>query len=75
MIPFTKPAIKVWPYYDAPKNIRDAVCSDDCDYIAVVPAYLKDKWIHWLEVPHFACYEVKQYPLANGDMIYAGYHS
>ena len=67
--------IKVWPYEKAPANIKTHVDPDDCDWVALVPKSLRDKYIGWLECTHFGCCSIDKCVLEDGSVIYSGYHS
>lgn len=71
------PSIVVYEFHKAPKELRELSNNGgDEDWIAVVPAALKSKWIPWLETGSaFGCCQVYEYPLASGDEVRIGCHA
>lgn len=62
-------AIIVWPFGEAPETYR--ALSDnggDEDWLAFVPDSLKNKYLPWLEQPHFGVCDVSVYPIAGGEI-------
>ena len=45
-----KEPIKIWSFYDAPKELQElSLNGGDEDWIAIIPDYLKDEWLPWME--------------------------
>ena len=70
-------AILVWQFRDAPARYRDqSTHGGDEDWLAVVPPYLKDEWISWLESGgRFGCCSVSKQPQPDGSILYIGAHA
>ena len=72
-----KPAIKIWRFEDAPKELRDQ-CDDggDEDWLALIPKPLACAYIGFLdEGTAFGCCCVEVHKLKNGDEIRVGKHA
>ena len=69
--------ILVWSFYDAPKELQDlSNHGGDEDWLALVPPYLADSHIGWLEAGgQFGCYRVSSNRLEDGSIVYIGAHS
>ena len=71
--------IKVWPFYAAPTELQTLSNNGgDEDWIAVVPAPMKDAWIGWLEsngYGHFGVCSTERIDAPDGSVVYIGSHS
>ena len=71
-----KPAITVWRFCDAPPELRGLSWhSGDEDWLAVVPPYLKDEWIPWLDTGSFGRCNVSKHEREDGSTVYIGTHA
>lgn len=63
-------AITVWRFEDAPEAFRNL--SDhggDEDWLAYLPSAFEDRYILWLEAPHFGCYSASRHPVWGGEVV------
>lgn len=69
--------IHVWPFYDAPKALRDlSPHGGDEDWLALVPRKMSEEmWIGWLDTgtPFGVC-DVSTHEVAEG-VVYIGAHA
>lgn len=72
-----KDPILVYAYDDAPIEYTAVAPRDgDEDWLAVVPASMRDAWVPWLESggPFGVC-DVKTYDLPDGRVVHIGQHA
>ena len=66
--------IKVWEFYDAPKEYRKHFDNDDADWLALIPNEYGDH-INWMDVgTPFGCCSVETISIAEG-YLKVGYHA
>jgi hypothetical protein len=72
-----KEPIKVWPFHDAPAELRAlSGHGGDEDWLAVVPAYLSNSWIGWAEEGStFGCSGVERHVQPDGSVVLIGAHA
>lgn len=69
-------SIQVWRYHDAPEDLKALGCSDDTDWLALVPSFYLGEAGSWWDhagTP-FALRWGVEIPLADGS-VFIGYHS
>ena len=68
--------ILVWRFQDAPMKLQGlSRHGGDEDWLAVVPPYLKDAWIGWLDTGPFGCCSVSQHDQEDGSVVHIGAHA
>jgi len=70
--------IRVWPFYDAPEELRAlSAHGGDEDWLALIPPALADLYIPWIEGGRFGVYSVSahQHPELPGYIIRIGAHA
>lgn len=68
--------IRVWRWEDAPEEYRKlSTAGGDEDWVAVLPAVMKDQHIGWLEGDAFGACDVDTYELPDGRVVKIGAHS
>jgi hypothetical protein len=74
-----KPPIQIWKFEDAPKELQAlSTNGGDEDWLAIVPDYLTDEYIGWLEEGSaYGCCCVNEYnhPTIANYKIKIGCHS
>lgn len=68
-----KEPIKIWKFEDAPEQLRErSTNGGDEDWVALIPPYLKDEWLGFLESgTSFGCCDVDEILIPAGK--YKGY--
>ncbi len=67
--------IRVWRFRFAPKHLRDlSRHGGDEDWLALVPAYMADEYIPWLEAGPFGSCDVSRDETDEG-VVFIGAHS
>lgn len=68
--------IKVWRWEDAPEEFKElSPHGGDEDWVALVPAYLKNEIIGWLEYGSFGCCDISKHGLPDGNEVRIGAHA
>lgn len=69
--------IKVWKFEDAPEHLRAlSAHGGDEDWLALIPAHLKNEWIGWMESgTPFGCCNVSEHELPDGSRVRIGAHA
>jgi len=60
---------------DAHEMDVKTVAGDFNDWLAVVPPYLKDERIPWLDTGSFGCCDVSKHEREDGSTVYIGAHA
>lgn len=68
-------AILIWRFDDAPGELQALPTNgDDEDWVALLPATMKDEWIPWLDVDAFGCCSRDRYEY-DGRTVIIGSHA
>lgn len=71
------PEIKVWPFYDAPKELQNlSPHGGDEDWLALIPPQYAKLWCGWMESgTSFGCCDVSEYKLPDENIVKIGTHA
>jgi hypothetical protein len=68
--------ICVWRFNDAPQEWRDlSQHGGDEDWLAVVPATMRDAYIPWLDYGSFGVCDISRHELPDGRIVFIGAHA
>ena len=69
--------IMVWKFSEAPLELRKLSShGGDEDWLAILPASMKDDWIPWMESgSSFGCCDVSEHVLEDGRVVRIGAHA
>lgn len=71
----TGPTILIWRFDDAPGELQAlSTNGGDEDWVALLPAAMKDEWIPWLDVDAFGCCSRDRYEY-DGRTVIIGSHA